>query len=72
MRNPPEISSQPGARMASSPAVIANAVAKAATDLRPRTRYRTGLGAQPLITLSKVLPDRAFDALVKRASGVPA
>ncbi|WP_181273825.1 oxidoreductase [Brevibacterium oceani] len=65
-------SSQPGARMTSPPTVVANAVTKAATARRPRTRYRIGFGARPMVWLSRVLPDRAFDALIKRASGVPA
>jgi short-subunit dehydrogenase len=65
-------SSQEGARMTSPPSVIANAVTKAATARRPRTRYSVGFGARPLILLSRLLPDRAFDTLVKRASGVPA
>ncbi|MFD3587315.1 oxidoreductase [Streptomyces sp. NPDC058683] len=67
-----ERSSQPGTRMASPATVIGKAVAKAATARRPRTRYRVGFGARPLILLSRLLPDRAFDALVKRSSGVPA
>ncbi|BAU85300.1 short chain dehydrogenase [Streptomyces laurentii] len=65
-------SSEPGTRMASSPSVVGKAVAAAATARRPRTRYRVGMGARPLVFLSKVLPDRAFDALVKRGSGSPA
>ncbi|WP_329550488.1 oxidoreductase [Streptomyces sp. NBC_00696] len=65
-------SSREGARMTSSPSVIAAAVTKAATARRPRTRYSVGFGARPLIFLSRHLPDRAFDALIKRASGVPA
>jgi hypothetical protein len=33
--------------------------------------YRTGFGARPLLLMRKVQSDRAFDALIKRASGVP-
>jgi len=66
-----EESSQPDARRTSPPSVIANAVLRAATAKRPRTRYRVGFGARPLIFLSRVLPDRAFDTLVMRSSGVP-
>ncbi|MFC9659400.1 oxidoreductase [Nocardia sp. NPDC127606] len=65
-------SSQPDARMTSPPSVIGKAVTKAATVRRPRTRYRVGFGAGPLVFLSKILPDRAFDALIKRSTGVPA
>ncbi|OHV40903.1 short-chain dehydrogenase/reductase [Parafrankia soli] len=67
-----ESSSRPDARMTSPTSVIAKAVTKAATARRPHTRYRVGFGARPLIFLSKILPDRTFDALVKRSSGVPA
>jgi len=67
-----ERSSRPGARMASPATVIGKAVAQAASARRPRTRYRVGFGARPLIFLSRLLPARTFDALVKRSSGVPA
>ncbi|GAA4877300.1 hypothetical protein [Actinomycetospora straminea] len=65
-------SSQPDARRTSPPDVIADAVATAVTARRPRTRYRVGFGARPLIALRRALPDRAFDALIARSSGVPA
>lgn len=68
----PADSSREGVRMTSAPSVIAAAVTKAATARRPRTRYSVGFGARPLIFLSRHLPDRAFDARIKRASGVPA
>ena len=67
-----ERSSQPGTRMASPAAVIGKTVTKAATARSPRTRYRVGFGSRPLVLLSKLLPDRTFDALIKRSSGVPA
>ncbi|MFC6010801.1 oxidoreductase [Nocardia lasii] len=66
-----EQSSQPNARMTSPPSVIGKAVTKAATARHPRTRYQVGFGSRPLIFLSKILPDRVFDALIKRSSGVP-
>ncbi|MFF3500786.1 oxidoreductase [Streptomyces sp. NPDC003247] len=65
-------SSSQGARKASPPSVIAEAVTKAATTRRPRVRYRVGFGARPLILLSRLLPARAFDTLIKRGAGVPA
>ncbi|MER5789965.1 oxidoreductase [Streptomyces sp. NPDC001980] len=67
-----ERSSQPGTRMTSPATVIGKTVTRAATARRPRTRYRVGFGARPLIFLNRLLPDRTFDALVKRSSGVPA
>jgi NADP-dependent 3-hydroxy acid dehydrogenase YdfG len=57
-------------RPRSSPDVIANAVAKAVTARRPRTRYAVGFGAKPLIGLRRVLPDRAFDAVIARVTGL--
>jgi short-subunit dehydrogenase len=67
-----DASSKPGYRLASRADVVAKAVAKAATARRPRTRYAVGFGAKPLIWTSQLMPDRAFDAFIKRASGVPA
>ena len=67
-----DASSRPGYLLASQPDVIAKAVRKAATARRPKTRYAVGRGAKPMIWASRVLPDRAFDALIKRGSGVPA
>jgi predicted benzoate:H+ symporter BenE len=34
------------------------------TSRRPKTRYATGGGAKPVLFLRKVLPDRAFDAMM--------
>ena len=51
--------------------MIANAVGNAVTARRPKTRYAVGFGAKPMIAMRKVLPDRGFDALITRASGVP-
>lgn len=67
-----EASSKPGYRLASAPEVVAKAVTKAATARCPRTRYAVGIGAKPMIWLSRLLPNRVFDALIKRVSGVPA
>jgi NAD(P)-dependent dehydrogenase (short-subunit alcohol dehydrogenase family) len=57
--------SGPGAR-GSEPSVVADAVVRAATARRPRTRYAVGLGAKPLIGLRRLLPDRAFDLVMRR------
>ena len=59
------------ARHGSPPSVIADAVAKAVTTRRPKTRYAVGLGAKPLITAKRLLGDRQFDALIRRVTGVP-
>jgi len=54
--------------MASSPVVIANAIAKAAGARRPRTRYAIGGGAKPILFLRRLLSDRLFDRLMWRIS----
>ncbi|MFF2571047.1 oxidoreductase [Streptomyces sp. NPDC058084] len=55
----------------SPPTVIADAIGKAVTARRPKTRYAVGFGARPLIGLRRFLPDRAFDALMARSMGLP-
>lgn len=55
----------------SSPAeVIAKTVSKVATARRPKTRYAVGSGAKPLIFMRQWLPDRAYDALIRRVTGL--
>jgi short-subunit dehydrogenase len=51
----------------SAPSVVADAVVKAVTASRPRTRYAVGLGAKPLIAVRRVLSDRAFDRVLRLA-----
>ncbi|MFD6274629.1 oxidoreductase [Streptomyces sp. NPDC060209] len=63
--------SEANAKRNSPPNVIADAIGKAVTARRPNTRYATGFGARPLIALRRILPDRAFDALISRAVGLP-
>ncbi|TCC52258.1 oxidoreductase [Kribbella capetownensis] len=63
------MASEANARRNSPPTVIADAIAKAVTARGPRTRYTAGFAAKPLITLRRVLPDRAFDALISRVTG---
>ena len=65
------LSSEATARRSSPPAVIADTVGKAVTARRPKTRYAAGYGAKPMIFLHDVLPDRGFDAFIRRATGVP-
>ncbi|MFH7596900.1 oxidoreductase [Streptomyces racemochromogenes] len=55
----------------SPPSVIADAIAKAVTARRPKTRYASGFGAHPLIALRRLLPDRTFDTVISRAIGLP-
>jgi short-subunit dehydrogenase len=48
----------------SSPEVVADAIAKAVTAQRPRTRYAIGAGAKPMVIASRFLPDRTKDRLM--------
>lgn len=55
----------------SPPTVIADAIGRAVTARRPKTRYAVGFGARPLIAARRLLSDRQFDALISRATGLP-
>jgi hypothetical protein len=55
----------------SPPEVIADAIGKAVSARKPRTRYAVGFSAKPLIATSRILPDRAFDRVMHAAMGVP-
>ena len=65
------LTSDATARRSSPPTLIADTIAKAVTARRPKTRYAVGYGAKPIIFLHGILPDRAFDAFIRRATGVP-
>ena len=53
---------------ASKPDVVAAAIVRAATVNRPKTRYAVGGGAGVILALVKLLPDRALDWILWRAS----
>lgn len=53
------------AGLASSADDIAGVIVKAAQTSRPRARYLVGPLARALVTARRVLPDRAFDALLR-------
>jgi NAD(P)-dependent dehydrogenase (short-subunit alcohol dehydrogenase family) len=55
----------------SPPSVVADAIGKAVTAAKPKTRYAMGFGAKPLITARSLLGDRQFDAVISRAIGLP-
>ncbi len=57
-------SSSDNLEMGSSPEVVADAIAKAVTARRPRTRYAIGTGAKPIVIASRFLPDRAMDRMM--------
>jgi NAD(P)-dependent dehydrogenase (short-subunit alcohol dehydrogenase family) len=65
------LTSEANRKRLSPPTVIADAIAKAVTARKPDTRYAVGFGAKPIIFMHDILPDRAFDALIRRATGVP-
>ena len=59
-----------GVNRSSQPTVISDAIAKALTAEKPKTRYAVGFGARPLIAAHAILPDRAFDKLISMAVGI--
>ncbi|WP_427891354.1 oxidoreductase [Kribbella sp. GL6] len=58
-------------RRSSPPELIGRTITKAVAARSPKTRYAIGYGAKPMIFLRDVLPDRTFDAFIRRATGVP-
>lgn len=55
-----------GKAMASPPRTVAKKIVKAAVTRNPRARYPVGKGAGTIMRTRKVLPDGAFDLIVKR------
>ena len=55
----------------SRPEVVAEVIHHALTARRPRLRYPVGTDARMLVTLPRVLPERALDPLRLRAMGLP-
>jgi NAD(P)-dependent dehydrogenase (short-subunit alcohol dehydrogenase family) len=53
----------------SMPDVVGRRIAAAATASRPRARYPVGRGAGTIVRARRLLPDRAFDAIVSRVYG---
>jgi NAD(P)-dependent dehydrogenase (short-subunit alcohol dehydrogenase family) len=51
------------------PEAVAEVVGRALTARRPRTRYLIGRRARIQARLARILPDRAFDALIARRLG---
>jgi NAD(P)-dependent dehydrogenase (short-subunit alcohol dehydrogenase family) len=50
----------------SGPEVVAKKILKAATTSHPKPRYPVGRGAGTIMGARRVLPDRAFDQIIKR------
>ncbi|MDO4856212.1 MAG: oxidoreductase [Limosilactobacillus gorillae] len=59
---------QYSSNLLSDPQVIAKTMLKAANARKPRARYLVGFGAKPLVFLHSILPTRAFDFIISRAS----
>jgi NAD(P)-dependent dehydrogenase (short-subunit alcohol dehydrogenase family) len=55
----------PLARLASSPEAVARVIERAASSAHPRARYVVGPVAHALTALKRLLPDAAFDALLR-------
>jgi NAD(P)-dependent dehydrogenase (short-subunit alcohol dehydrogenase family) len=66
------LTSQSTHRRSSPPELIGKTITSAVTARRPKTRYAVGYGAKPMILMHNLLPDRTFDAFIRRATGVPA
>lgn len=56
--------------LTSRPEVIGDAIVRAAQARRPRTRYRVGLGAKPVLLARWALPDKTFDRMIRLVLGV--
>jgi NAD(P)-dependent dehydrogenase (short-subunit alcohol dehydrogenase family) len=52
-------------RLAAGPDAVAKAIEHAVTSARPRTRYRVTAGARVVLTTRKLLPDRAYDIVMR-------
>lgn len=61
----------PLARLGSSADDIAAVITQAVTARRPRTRYLINPVAKSVVTLNRLLPGRAYDAVVRRQYKLP-
>jgi NAD(P)-dependent dehydrogenase (short-subunit alcohol dehydrogenase family) len=51
--------------ISSGPEVVAEVIAKAVQDPKPRTRYAAGGGARGILLAERILPDRGFDRFIQ-------
>ena len=63
--------SGPLARMSLSPDAVARVIARACQTPRPRTRYLISPLARTLVTAKRLLPDRAYDRLLRQQYRLP-
>jgi NAD(P)-dependent dehydrogenase (short-subunit alcohol dehydrogenase family) len=54
----------------SPPEVVAEDILRALTSKKPRTRYRSGAGAKPMLFARRVLSDRMIDRVILRTGGL--
>jgi NAD(P)-dependent dehydrogenase (short-subunit alcohol dehydrogenase family) len=54
----------PMARLGASPEAVAKVIERAISSRRPRTRYRVTLSAKALLAQRRLMPDRAWDAMM--------
>ncbi|MCH3923259.1 oxidoreductase [Limosilactobacillus sp.] len=59
---------QYSSNLLSSPKVIAKTMLKIANAKHPKARYLVGFGAKPFVFLHTILPTRAFDFIISKAS----
>lgn len=65
------LSSESTQKRSSPPELIGRTIRKAVDARKPKTRYAVGFGAKPLIFIHDLLPDRTYDALMRRVTGIP-
>jgi len=63
--------SGPLARLGSDAQDIARVITRAVTAQRPRTRYLINPVAKGVVTMSRLLPGRAYDAVIRRQYRLP-
>ena len=61
----------PLARLGSTPEQVAAVITRAVAARRPHTRYLINPVARSVVTLNRVLPGRAYDALLRRQYKLP-
>ena len=61
----------PMSRIATSPEAVAKVIAKAAGARRPRTRYVVPAMINALLAVRRILPDRAFDLMLRTQFPTP-
>ena len=60
-----------GRRLGGGPDTVAQAIERALSAKRPRTRYRVTASAKLILTLRRLLTDRTWDAIIRRSYPTP-